>query len=100
MSIELLFQELCDKVEWDEELKYYFVTELNGSYHVELLTSKSEIAAMKAQTSQVRGFVSKNLLIANLRNQSHCTSKEVYYINDLKIRLEGKPAVLCALRKQ
>ena len=31
MSIELLFQELSDKVEWDEELiinKYYFVTEL------------------------------------------------------------------------
>lgn len=60
MSIELLFQELCDKVEWDEELKYYFVAELNGSYHVELLTSKSGIAPMKAQTCQVRGFVSKN----------------------------------------
>ena len=28
----------------------YFVTELNGSYHVELLTPKTRIAPMKAQT--------------------------------------------------
>ena len=76
----------------------YFVTELNGGYHVELLTSKTRIAPMKAQTIPRLELMSAKILAKLMSTVKEALEHSVQF-SGVYYWLDSKTA-LCWINNQ